>query len=331
MSDTEGRVASPAAKGAITSPASGLLPTAPRAGTEPGTLDSARKAMMPSIARRPLLISARRPLAFFSSAPGFAPTPLAHRVSAPAAAGVRMETLDDLKALSTKLNPTVGYWNPLALGESSLGSSYDTEAFVGFLRHAEIKHGRVAMAAFVGFCVQSNGIHFPWATTLEGMTYADIAAAGGPPAQWDAVPTAAKLQIFALIGFLEVWGEGSMTLAGAGEKHYMRGGKPGFFPTFKNQGLPHEVPFDLFDPFGFSKNKTPEQKEKGLLIEINNGRLAMLGIMAFVAEAKVPGAVPALAGKITPYSGEVMAPFSAGDASLPFVSDMLSYSLPALP
>jgi len=122
-----------------------------------------------------------------------------------------------------------------------------------------------------------------------------------------------------------------MTLAGAGEKHYMRGGKPGFFPTFKNQGLPHEVPFDLFDPFGFSKNKTPEQKEKGLLIEINNGRLAMLGIMAFVAEAKVPGAVPALAGKITPYSGEVMAPFSAGDASLPFVSDMLSYSLPALP
>eukprot|EP00966_Prymnesium_polylepis_P288674 6667792-Prymnesium_polylepis.1 len=30
-------------------------------------LDSARKPMMPSIASRPLLISARRPLAFFSS------------------------------------------------------------------------------------------------------------------------------------------------------------------------------------------------------------------------------------------------------------------------
>ena len=29
------------------------------AGTEPGTLDSARKAMMPSIAKRPLLISVR--------------------------------------------------------------------------------------------------------------------------------------------------------------------------------------------------------------------------------------------------------------------------------
>merc|ERR1740122_458409 len=38
-----------------------------KAGTEPGTLDSARKAMMPSIARRPLLISARSFVDFHSS------------------------------------------------------------------------------------------------------------------------------------------------------------------------------------------------------------------------------------------------------------------------
>ena len=73
---------------------------------------------------------------------------------------------------------------------------------------------------------------------------------------------------------------------------------------------------------------SPEKKEKSLLAEINNGRLAMLGIMAFMAESKVPGSVPALGGLgIKPYAGEVMAPFAAGDASLPFVKDMLSYSL----
>ena len=55
----------------------------------------------------------------------------------------------------------------------------------------------------------------------------------------------------------------------------MRGGKPGYFPSFSQ--LPHPVPFDLFDPFGFSKNASPEKKAKGLRAEINNGRLAMLG------------------------------------------------------
>jgi len=31
------------------------------------------------------------------------------------------------------------------------------------------------------------------------------------------------------------------------------------------------VPFDLFDPFGLSKNASPEKKAKGLITEINNG------------------------------------------------------------
>ena len=88
------------------------------------------------------------------------------------------------------------------------------------------------------------------------------------------------------------------------------------------------MPFDLYDPFGFNKNATPEKKAKGLLVEINNGRLAMLGIMGFVAESKVPGSVPALGGIIKPYAGEVMAPFSAVNSDLPFVKEMLGFGSP---
>merc|ERR1719262_762069 len=141
----------------------------------------------------------------------------------------------------------------------------------------------------------------------------------------DAIPFAAKLQIILIIGFFEFWSESRYVLEQEGQKHYMRGGKPGYFPTFKE--IPHPVPLNLFDPFGFTKKLSEEQKAKKLNIEINNGRLAMLGLMSLVSEAKVPGAVPALAGLIKKYDGQPMAPFNENDVSLGFVKEMLKFDL----
>jgi len=191
------------------------------------------------------------------------------------------------------------------------GFDASNEATIGWLRHAEIKHGRVAMAAFVGYITQANGIRFPWPMTMDGSPFPE--AGLSPEAQWDAIPYGAKWQIIALVAFLELWGE-----SGA-EKHYMMGGKPGYFPPFKGnsvQELPHPVPLNLFDPFGLSKNKSEEAKAKGLLAEINNGRLAQIGIFGFISESKISGSVPFLTGLIKPYDGEVMAPFSAHFDSL---------------
>jgi len=234
-----------------------------------------------------------------------------------------------LMELADSLNPVVGYWDPLNIGGAG---SPET---IGWFRHAEIKHGRVAMAAFVGYCVQANGVHFPWNlqapfagvnSGIATISFADISAAGGPADQWDALPSAAKLQIIGTIGFLEMWGEASPALELDGEKHYVRGGKPGYYPSFKGR-FPHPVPFNLFDPFGLSSKMTPEKKAKGLLAEVNNGRLAMIGIFGLISASKgliVPG-LDTLG--IAPYAGEVMAPFSAINSDLPYVTDMLKYTL----
>jgi hypothetical protein len=212
-----------------------------------------------------------------------------------------------LQKLAVKLNPSVGYWDPLAIGEK-------TKEEIAWFRHAEIKHGRIAMAAFVGFLVQTVGLQFPGQLT-KGMTFADLAATGGPADQWDALPTGGKLQILLVVGALEVCGESSVFLAEDGKQHYMRGGTPGYFPS---------KPFGLWDPLGLNKKRSAEKKEKSLLAEINNGRLAMLGIMGCISASKgliVPGldSLP-----LKPYAGEIMAPFTEINSDLPLVSYMLS-------
>jgi hypothetical protein len=68
--------------------------------------------------------------------------------------------------------------------------------------------------------------------------------------------------------------------------------------------LPHPVPLNLYDPYNFNKNRSDEWKADKLATEINNGRLAMLGLMSLLSEGAVPGSVPFLRGLI-PASGEV--------------------------
>lgn len=178
-------------------------------------------------------------------------------------------------------------------------SGFSREETIGFIRHAEIKHGRVAMAAFVGYLVQSSGFHWPTPMTMSGASYPTMTS---PPEQWDALTVEGKIQIILFIGFLEWFSEATGT-------HYMKGGKPGAYPNFSDSELvPHPVPFNLFDPFGWTKVASEEKKAAGLVKELNNGRLAMIGILGFLSEQELEGSVPLLKGLVKHYDGEVMAP-----------------------
>jgi len=158
------------------------------------------------------------------------------------------------------------------------------------------------MAGFLGYLVQSSAFvsgphnNLPFPGYEAGLT---------PPEQWDAIPLWGKVQIVTLIGMLESYGELLPV-------HYTAGGVPGYYPPLK--GNRPELVLDLYDPFNFFGSMSAEAKEAGLVKEINNGRLAMLGLFSFLAEARVPGSVPVLTGIIPPYNGNIMIPFE-GDFS----------------
>ena len=203
----------------------------------------------------------------------------------------------------------VGFWDPLELADSRLLGT--EERTIGWLRHAEIKHGRIAMFAFCGYIAQYY-LRFPWAMTMDGTPFPKLDLT--PPEQWDLLPVAGKIQIILFVGFLEWYSE---LTPGPGSDiglpHYTsKDGTPGKYPSLSNESqdlLPHPVPFNLYDPLRIFSNNSKERKERGLLAEINNGRLAMIGMFGFLCAQSIPGSVPLLDGVIDPYDGEFMAPF----------------------
>jgi len=182
------------------------------------------------------------------------------------------------------------------------------EATIGYLRHAEIKHGRVAMAGFLGFLAQStplvSGEHAfaPYKGYIAGCT---------PQQQWANMPDVAKLQIITLVGMLESYGEGAGNPEGY--VHYTKGGQPGFFPEIKGKGL-GQIPLNLWDPFqlpGGPSSLDAAGKARGLYAEVNNGRLAQIGLFSVLAESAMPGSNPQYkffgdAVSIPTYDGNVM-------------------------
>ena len=151
---------------------------------------------------------------------------------------------------------TAGYVGDTGFDPLGFSDYFDMK----WLRESELKHGRAAMLATVGFVVQQF-------ITLPGMTHVDDstlapAAAGISP----------MLQIVFGLGCLEFYtNKGNVTMENMFETSDRKPGDLGF------------------DPLGFKKNKSAAELEDMELKELKNGRLAMLAIGGMIHHNFVTG------------------------------------------
>ena len=189
------------------------------------------------------------------------------RLCVPSIAYFCQQTSTSLNALADMPGSTapIKLFDPLGL--ATVGS----DETLNWFRAGELKNGRCAMVATVGYLTNAAGLHFPGMLSHD-VSFADLAAMR-PIDAWAAVPDAGKAQILATCFIAELVTESKPV-------HYTKGGP---------------LPGMVFPPIDFS-NVAPETMKRKQDSELNNGRLAMIAIMSFISEANIPGSVPALSG-----------------------------------
>jgi len=143
-------------------------------------------------------------------------------------------------------------WDPMDFAGRS-------PAWTPWFREAELKHGRAAMLATVGFVV-------PEFIRIPGEQFSFEAVPKVIDAH-DALADTSMIQIFAWISFVEAC----------------------TFPALANMDGFDRAPGDYsFDPLGL-KPQSPEKLKEYQLAELKNGRLAMIAIGGMVAGAAITG------------------------------------------
>lgn len=165
-------------------------------------------------------------------------------------------------------------WDPLNLAKLGTGESFDTfpNMFpdVQFLQEAEIKHGRQAMIAWTGIWATHQGglglgMHFPGFPDEPDWTKALGVFAKEQPA------------MFATILFFIAVAEGE-SVGHSGDNF---------------RGKSTKTPGDLnFDVLGLASKMSPEQAERYKIVELKNGRAAMIAMASLFAYESIPGSVP---------------------------------------
>merc|ERR1719386_592452 len=165
------------------------------------------------------------------------------------------------------VQPPVGFFDPLGLSKDG-----DAEVFYR-RRCTEIKHGRVAMWAAMGYIVPE---FFRWpgyCSMSQDVEFYYIPNGLGAISK---VPQEGWAQIFVFCGFLEIYAAKQNPADPPGK---LTGSDEGYGPaTFGNLGI-----------FKGDSLADPEKKKRGLNSELANGRLAMMAIIGMFFQDGLTG------------------------------------------
>ena len=149
----------------------------------------------------------------------------------------------------------LGFWDPLKLLEGKDQDRFDR------LRYVEIKHGRIAQLAFLGYITTEYGVRLPGNIDVAGDTFDSIP---GGFAALSAIPSLGLFQILLFVGWLEI----------AGWKQ-----------------APDSYPGDFSAssfPVGYlKKNISEAEKLQFRAQELNQGRAAQMGILALMVHEQL--------------------------------------------
>eukprot|EP00520_Triparma_pacifica_P013031 CAMPEP_0118650640 /NCGR_PEP_ID=MMETSP0785-20121206/10353_1 /TAXON_ID=91992 /ORGANISM="Bolidomonas pacifica, Strain CCMP 1866" /LENGTH=203 /DNA_ID=CAMNT_0006543025 /DNA_START=8 /DNA_END=619 /DNA_ORIENTATION=+ len=179
----------------------------------------------------------------------FAPAPMARPTSS-----LKMDPKDQIGVL-----PPLGYWDPLGLIKNGpYGTPEDNFAHY---RAVEVKHGRIAMAGFLGLITAENFRFEGLLSPSQDLHFKDLSNGMAGLKQ---VPFEGLVQMAVLVGIHEV------------VIKQREGKQPGDF------GLGY---------FGTSLEDGSAYQKRTLNVEIQNGRLAMLGLLGAMAGEQINGSI----------------------------------------
>lgn len=173
--------------------------------------------------------------------------------------------------------------DPIFLGEQlwdKITMEWGSAETGAFVRAAELKHGRSAMVATVGFAFHKLGLTFDhtsvheYLSVTQGIKFADLQAMT-PLEAFKSIPVEGITQIFCAIAAIEIY---ELTHKD-GEIKVGETVAPGLQPG----GLTGDLGYN---PLNIKVD------DRRRLVELQNGRAAMVAISAWIAADTIPGSFP---------------------------------------